>query len=438
MKFHSTRSKTPTLTFSDAINEGLAPDGGLYVPEHLPTVDVSGCCDAKLSFARLAEKVLAPFLNDDPLESKLGEICSQAFDFPVPLANNTSWPFPVLELFHGPTAAFKDVGARFLAQSLARILETKNTEATILVATSGDTGGAVASAFFERPRVQVKVLFPKGAVSPLQKHQLTCWGKNISSFEVEGDFDDCQRIVKEAFSDPVLKKKHHLTSANSISIGRLLPQITYYAYASLQFYEHNGKPASIAIPSGNIGNSVAALLAKRMGFPIDQIAFCTNANRAVRNYFETGNYQGFPTIKTMANAMDVGNPSNMERIFWLYPSLSALKRDTVVSQATDAEITKTIEQAAREFKTIWCPHTAAAGHFLLNNIPLSEWKNWILVATAHPAKFADSVQPILNGVPAAPQIPIPSQLTQIAKRPSHYENVSARLEDFVRQAFDRH
>ncbi|MEK6624299.1 MAG: threonine synthase, partial [Bdellovibrionota bacterium] len=265
------------------------------------------------------------------------EILKQALNFPVPL-NEISSNHYLLELFHGPTAAFKDIGARFLAVCFDKLGEQK----TILVATSGDTGGAVASAFYEKKGIKVVILFPKHGVSPLQRQQLTCWGQNILSLEVDGDFDDCQKLVKEAFLDKALCAKYALTSANSINIGRLLPQMTYYAFSSYKLFSQSQTPINFVIPSGNMGNGMAAVWAKEMGLPIGEIHFACNANRAIFDFFQNKKFTARDSFKTLANAMDVGNPSNMERLLDLEKRRPSVLGDLSASWHSDEKIRSVI------------------------------------------------------------------------------------------------
>src|SRR5215471_17735162 len=253
MKFLSTRGQSPAVSFGAALTQGLAPDGGLYVPEQWPTIPLSAF-DGASSLPEVAQILLQPFVAGDPIASEIGAITREAFDFPAPLEPVTAdGGLSVLELFHGPTAAFKDFGARFLAASMQRLRAKASRPLNILVATSGDTGGAVAAAFHQRPGIMVSVLFPKGLVSPTQERQLTCWGDNVHSLRVAGTFDDCQRLVKDAFTNPGLKSRFELSSANSINLGRLLPQAVYYAATSLAVYRRHGAPANFIIPSGNLG-----------------------------------------------------------------------------------------------------------------------------------------------------------------------------------------
>src|SRR5215475_3474234 len=266
--FRSSRAQAAPCTFSQAVLQGLAPDGGLYVPVEYPRATLQEFAGDR-GLAAVAVRLLTPFLGGDPLAPQLPAIAGEALDFPAPLvALDADGRLSVLELFHGPTAAFKDFGARFLAACFARMRPRDERTLTVLVATSGDTGGAVAAAFHGRPGVEVAVLFPKGLVSPTQERQLTCWGGNVRSFAVRGTFDDCQRMVKEAFRDPQLKEHTDLSSANSINLGRLLPQAVYYATASLTIWRATGEPASFIVPSGNLGNAAACIWAREVGLPI--------------------------------------------------------------------------------------------------------------------------------------------------------------------------
>ena len=281
MKFISTRGNAPAATFGSALTQGLAPDGGLYMPEAWPSLPLSAFEGAQ-ELSDIANVMLRPFVEGDAIAAEVANITRDAFDFPAPLNEITAdGRLSVLELFHGPTAAFKDFGARFLAAAMQRLRAGASRPLNILVATSGDTGGAVAAAFHRRPGVVVSVLFPKGLVSPTQERQLTCWGDNVHSFRVGGSFDDCQRLVKDAFVNPGLKARFDLSSANSINLGRLLPQAVYYAATSLAVYRQHGVVPNFIIPSGNLGNSVACVWARKLGLPIGRIVLAHNANRTV-------------------------------------------------------------------------------------------------------------------------------------------------------------
>lgn len=414
MRFLSTRSRAET-DLVDAVMQGLAPDGGLYVPDALPRFapdEVRG-----ETLAEIAAEVLAPFFAGSPLEGALPEICRDALDFPVPLKPLVGGKLAVLELFHGPTAAFKDVGARFLAAVMERALPIADYDSarpvTILVATSGDTGGAVAAAFHGRRGIRVGVLFPKGQVSPRQQHQLTCWGGNVRAFEVDGSFDDCQAMVKAAFVDPSLKARHRLTAANSINLGRLLPQVAYHAAASLWHFRAHGDAAGFIVPTGNLGNGVASIWAKAMGMPIREVVLAVNANRTIPDFLATGDWQPRPSVRTLASAMDVGNPSNMERLRDLLPDLEDLRAAVEAYPVDDEQIEKQIAQDADRFGEVWCPHTAT-GFWVYDHLPAPRRSaSWIVCATAHPAKFESIVEPIVGRA-----VDMPPALAELLERPT--------------------
>lgn len=411
MKYYSTRDKERVngLSASEAILKGLAKDGGLFVPEKLPTIPQ---LSATLPYPEFGAKVLSPFFEGDVLQDKLLAICQSAFNFPLVL--NKVSTFSVLELFHGPTAAFKDFGARFLACTMEALLKEMDKDLCILVATSGDTGGAVASAFHNREHLSVKVLFPKGRVAERQKKQLTVWGGNVESYEVSGSFDDCQRMVKEAFVDPSLK---NLSSANSINLGRLLPQMVYYVYTSVKHFEETGRKAHFIIPSGNVGNCTGAFWAKDMGAPIERITLSVNANKTIPDYLTEGVYRPRSSVQTLANAMDVGSPSNMERLFNLYPSFDEFKSKVDAYSVSDDEIRETIKAVYEKDGYICCPHTATALKVYKDHY---DGEDAIVVSTAHPAKFETIVEPLIGK-----SVEIPQNLAALLKKESIYKEISA-------------
>jgi threonine synthase len=423
MKFASTRGQSPEIGFSAALLQGIAPDGGLYVPRQWPTL--SGVAPGELP--QVGATLIGAFAEGDALAPAVPEIVRDAFNFPAPVKKLADGA-RVLELFHGPTAAFKDFGARFLAASLARIPRASGRPLRILVATSGDTGGAVAAAFHRRPGIEVVVLFPKGLVSPTQQQQLTCWGENVRSLAVRGSFDDCQRLVKEAFADAELRARAEMSSANSINLGRLLPQAVYYAASSLAIRQQTGRHASYIIPSGNLGNSAACIWAKRMGFPIDRIVLAHNANRTVPDFLDSGKYTPRPSVPTLANAMDVGNPSNMERLLALYPDAAKLGGQVQAFWVDDAAIRARIRTDKQRLGEIWCPHTATAAE-VHARLPAAERAahEWVLVATAHPAKFRETVEPL------AGPVPVPENLRRLYELPSSFEEIEPTL-DALRNA----
>jgi threonine synthase len=425
MKFLSTRGKSPQVTLRDALLRGLAPDGGLYVPAHLPKLDFAEDPDLKADSTRpkFARAILAPFFDEEPaLLEKLEFICGEALSFPTPIRRldpTTS----VLELFHGPTAAFKDVGARFLAATL-NIMETptgRPRSKTVLVATSGDTGSAVASAFYKREGFQVVILYPKGMISARQEKQLTFWGENVRAFSVLGDFDACQRLAKEAIADFELQSHHSFISANSISLGRLLPQMIYHARASVEYVSQSGAKPHLIIPSGNLGNGVAAMWAKSLGAPIAKVVLATNANRSLPNFLTSREWRTTATIPTLANAMDVGSPSNIERLRSLFPNHPQLLENVDSESVSDLEISNTIRE--QPYGEVFCPHTAAAVH--VRRLEKFRSHDAIICATAHPSKFESIVEPLIDR-----KLEIPSSIAQMIDHQKQAKDLEPNLNAF--------
>lgn len=421
MKFRSTRGQAPEATFSEALLAGLASDGGLYVPQQWP--DLAAMRPAPLP--QLGATLIGAVAGDDPLAAQIPAITADAFNFPAPLKRlGGAGYLSVLELFHGPTAAFKDFGARFLAASLARIPRPDSRPLRILVATSGDTGGAVAAAFHRRPGMEVVVLFPKGLVSPTQQQQLTCWGGNVRSLAVRGSFDDCQRLVKEAFVDPAMRAQALMSSANSINLGRLLPQAVYYAASSLEVHNATGGKASYIIPSGNLGNVAACIWARRMGLPIDRIVLAHNANLTVPEFLSTGVLRPRPSVATLASAMDVGNPSNLERLLHLFPGAGELAGQVSADWVADEAIRERIRLDKAALHETWCPHTATAAE-VYARLPEPErmTRHWVLVATAHPAKFREIIEPLVG------EVEVPDNLRRLYDLPASYDEINPSLSD---------
>jgi threonine synthase len=408
VQYLSTRTPGHRVSLSTALQDGLAPDGGLYVPEQFPDLGPGAFSDCT-TIEAVAERLLRPFAEGDPLANALPEICEAMYGFPVPL-RDVGRRTHVLELFHGPTAAFKDVGARFLADSLARLNEGAEQPLTILVATSGDTGAAVAAAFWKKPNVEVIVLYPKGKVSDRQEQQLTGWSDNVQTVAVRGVFDDCQQLVKQAFQDDTWQGRLRLSSANSINIGRLLPQMTYYAYASLQHWRAHGTRPNVIVPSGNLGNGLACLYARECGLPIGDVVLATNQNRPVTHYLDTGTYEAFESQETLATAMDVGDPSNMERLRHHWPSAEALREVLGAERVSDSHIERQIRRGPDAWDTVWDPHTATAVEARERRDPDDE-RPWILVATAHPAKFPEVVEPLVGH-----EVDVPDPLAEVMAR----------------------
>ena len=421
MKYESTRGGL-AVTLDEALVKGIADDGGLYLPVHLPSFVVTDFDNAD-SIPDVAGILLSPFFEGSVLGDSLEAILAETFSFPIPATPLADGNASLLELYHGPTAAFKDVGAGFLAACLSRLEGDEASPLTILVATSGDTGGAVAAAFNERPGMRVVVLFPDGRVSDRQQQQLTCWGDNVLSLRVQGSFDDCQALAKAALADAELSRRYRFSSANSINIGRLLPQSTYYADASLRHFRATGEKPGFIIPTGNLGNAMACVMAREMGLPIGPIVLATNANRAIPDYFESSEWLPRASIPTLASAMDVGDPSNMERLRSLLGDAQELREALGVFAVDDAQIEVEIKQAFVDYGFAICPHTATASYTWRNMDDATHNSvHWILVATAHPAKFETIVEPLIGE-----SLALPPELAAIMSRPSRSFELAASL-----------
>lgn len=420
MNVVSTRGSGP-IALADAIAKGQAPDGGLYLPETVPAQ--TGPWGDNL--AERATHAMAPFFAGDRLATALPDIVADSLSFDAP----TRWieeHTGLLELFWGPTAAFKDFGARFLASCLGKLFGAGDRH-TVLVATSGDTGAAVAAAFHRKPGVRVVVLYPDNRVSARQAHQLGAFGDNVTTYRVAGTFDDCQRMVKTAFADPELTAAHGLVSANSISLGRLLPQMSYYVHAALTA-QAEGRPApNFVVPTGNLGNAFACLMARTAGIPIGRVVLASNDNRVIPEFLQSGTYEPRDSVATLANAMDVGAPSNLERLRHLF----AHPADEVRAQWVDDDtIRATIRSTFERTGEIICPHTAC-GMTVRERLRQSDQAadrdgDWIVAATAHPAKFADVVEPLVGQA-----IEVPQALQDLLDRPAHAEPLGTTLDDLA-------
>ncbi|MCW5578042.1 MAG: threonine synthase [Dokdonella sp.] len=417
MNYLSTRGRAPAVDIDHALAEGLAPDGWLYVTQVVQLLDAADFA-ADEEMAAVAARVLHPFFAGSRLQSQLPAICAEAYAFPASL-RALDGSTHLLELFHGPTAAFKDYAARFLAASLGRLRDAEAPVSTVLVATSGDTGAAVAAAFHRRPGFRVVVLYPDGRVSPRQAHQLGSFGENVHALRVAGAFDDCQALVKRALIDADLRQACALTSANSISLGRWLPQMAYYAASALACARQQAAPLNYVIPTGNLGNALACVLARLVGLPIGDIVLATNANRVLPAYFASGSYAPAASIATLANAMDVGDPSNFERLRWLYPTRADLPGWLAADAVDDVDIAATIERTWRERSLAVCPHTATALCVLARLRARGEARACAAVATAHAAKFDSIVEPLI-GQPVA----VPPALAAMLARPAHAEPIA--------------
>ena len=405
MKYYSLRHQSPPVDFRTATITGQAPDGGLYFPETIPKFSADFRRELRgLSKATVAQHVMRPYVGSTIPEADLQLICAEAVDFAFPLV-------PVregvasLELFHGPTLAFKDVGARFMSRCLGHFAKAGDTPpVTVLVATSGDTGGAVASGFLGVPGVEVVILYPSGKVSPVQEQQLTTLGQNITALEVSGTFDDCQALVKQAFLDLELTRRRFLTSANSINVARWLPQQLYYCFAMQQWPE-GAAPPVVSVPSGNFGNLCAGLLAQASGLGLGHFIAACNANEPVPIYLRTGIYAPRPAVPTFSNAMDVGNPSNFVRILELFNNdLGKLRQALSADTVSDADTVAAIRQVWEQDGYLLDPHGAVAYVALRRYQARHSAAAGFLLATAHPVKFPAVVEPVLGRAIELPEV----------------------------------
>ena len=429
MQFYSTNNPALRLSLREAVMAGLAVDGGLYMPTSLPTLPQSAIQQlSHLSTPEVAQLVLQPFIGDEVPTTVLQRICSEAFNFPIPLVKLTE-DIGVLELWHGPTLAFKDVGARFMAQVMGYFAEQSQRVLTVLVATSGDTGSAVAHGFYRVPGIRVVILYPRGRVSHVQEQQLTTLGDNVSALSVAGSFDDCQKLVKQAFVDADLKQHLQLTSANSINIARLLPQMLYYWLAYQQVVSF-GLPIVFSVPSGNFGNLTAGLMAKRMGLSAQFIA-ATNSNDVVPDYLHTGTFVPRESLTTISNAMDVGNPSNFVRLLELYQhEVTTMRRDMVGYRTTDDETRQIIAQIYQNHQYLFDPHGAVGYHALQQYRATKPTAHYgIVLATAHPAKFAEVIEPVIHA--AVPLLERLAQCLHLPNLSSPLDNDFAQLKEYL-------
>jgi threonine synthase len=426
MKYFSTNKQSPEVDFREATIRGQAPDKGLYFPEQVPALDNSLLNEIRhLSKEEIAYRVIRPYVGDTIPEMELRRIAGETvnFDFPLVKVNEQ---ISALELFHGPTLAFKDVGARFMSRCLGYFSRERSEKVHVLVATSGDTGGAVAHGFYDVEGVDVVILYPSGKVSSVQEKQLTTLGKNIHSLEVDGSFDDCQRMVKQAFTDKELTSKIFLTSANSINVARWLPQQFYYFYA-LQQWNEKDAPV-ISVPSGNFGNICAGLLAHRSGLPVKHFIAACNANDVVPAYFANGDFKPAPAKATLSNAMDVGNPSNFIRMLEIFDhQFGALKQIVSSYSISDEETMSTIREVKQRFGYLPDPHGAVAYSSIMRYLKDHPGDKGIFLETAHPIKFYDVVEPLTGEA-----IPLPTAVKEIMDR----KKVSTRISTYYTELKD--
>lgn len=425
MQFYSTKNKNVRVGLAEALMRGIAPDGGLLMPTQIPQVSPNFLKTIrKRTFPEIATYLTSLFFQDDLPKETIENICTKSFDFTLPLTKLSN-NLVMLELFHGPTLAFKDFGARFMARITSYFARQTKKHITVLVATSGDTGSAVAAGFYKVPNIDVILLYPKGKVSPMQEKQLTTMGGNITALEIKGSFDDCQKLVKRAFGDYALRSRFTLTSANSINVARLLPQIFYYFYVYAKG-ESLGKPLVFSIPCGNLGNLTAAILAKHMGLPIARLIAATNRNDVFTRYIKTGIFTPKLSKTTLSNAMDVGNPSNFVRIVELYKNnLSKIRTDITSQSFSDSQTMTAIKEVWQKYQYIMDPHSAVAYLGLAQYQQKHPRINGIALATGHPAKFPELIENILHK-----KIPIPKGLKQALLGKKQTVELSNRFAEF--------
>lgn len=423
MKYYSTNKESVQVDFREAVIKGQAPDKGLYFPEQIPVLPKEFITDmANYSNEEIAFRVIRPYVGDAIPEDILFSIVKETINFPMPLVHITD-RVAALELFHGPTLAFKDVGARFMSRCLGYFMQDQDREITVLVATSGDTGGAVANGFYDVPGVQVVILYPSGKVSPVQEKQLTTLGKNIHALEVAGSFDDCQRMVKQAFADDELHKRRFLTSANSINVARWLPQQFYYFFAYKQWSDKQHPPV-ICVPSGNFGNICAGMLAHQSGLPAAHFIAACNANDVVTHYLDTRILEARTAVHTLSNAMDVGDPSNFIRILEIFHHQFPALKDKLSSYSiSDGETMETIGEVYNRHQYLLDPHGAVGYLSLQRYLDTHPGAQGIFLETAHPVKFPGAVEKI-TGRP----IPVPLALQSMMEKKKNSIKIGVEYE----------
>jgi len=431
MKFYSTNNTTEKVDLKEAVLKGLAPDNGLYMPEEIAELPNSFFETlAGKSLAEIGLQVANPIIDGDIPTEKFEQLVTEAMNFDTPLVKLDDKTY-VLELWHGPTLAFKDVGARFMARVSGYFAQGANETIHVLVATSGDTGGAVASGFYKVPGIQVTILYPKGGVSIMQEKQLTTLGENISAIEVRGTFDDCQRLVKEAFLDKDLNEKLTLTSANSINIARLLPQSFYYFRAMAQL--GNQSNVVFSVPSGNFGNLTAGLFAQRMGLPVSHFVVSTNVNKIVPDYLKTGDYQPKPSVATLSNAMDVGAPSNFARMLDLFGgSHEKMSEKLTGFHYTDEETLAAMAEVKQKYGYTIDPHGAVAYLGLKAYQQTNPEAVGIILETAHPAKFDETVAKAIGVLPE-----LPAELLALVEKEKVATEIGANYEELKKYLLDK-
>lgn len=435
MRLYSTKDTSHQATLSEAVMRGLPPDNGLYMPYDIPALPATFF--KQLPEMRLPEigfQICQNLFGETIPEADLREICQRALTFPAPV-HTLDGQRHILELFHGPSLAFKDFGARFMAQLMSYFNRNADQNLTILVATSGDTGGAVAAGFYQTPGIEVVILYPSGKVSPLQEKQLTTLGHNIQALEIDGTFDDCQALVKQAFLDRELTQKRRLSSANSINIARLIPQSFYYFETYRQLSDKD-TPLAFVVPSGNFGNLTAGLFAKKMGLPVEHFVAATNINDVVPTYLKTGTFQPKPSVRTLSNAMDVGNPSNFARMEDLFQNTdcstwNSMQQKVLGYAYTDAQTETAMRELEQQYQYVIDPH-GAVGYLAMNDYLRTHPQHQaVLLETAHPAKFLEDVERILGH-----KIDIPERLARLKVLPKKATSLGTDYPSFRQWLLD--
>jgi threonine synthase len=430
MQYYSLNKNSPHVDFREATLLGQAPDKGLYFPERIVSMpagllqNITGYSNEEIAY-----QVIAPYVSDTIPTEELKRIISDTINFNFPLHPVTTDIFS-LELFHGPTLAFKDVGARFMARCLGYFLRNENKQTMVLVATSGDTGGAVADGFYNVDGIQVVILYPAGKISEVQELQITTHGKNIHAIAIDGTFDDCQSLVKKAFTDKNLTKKISLTSANSINVARWLPQQFYYFFAWKDWADKKHPPV-ISVPSGNFGNICAGVLAMLAGIPFKHFIAACNTNDVLTGYFKSGIYHPKASVPTISNAMDVGDPSNLKRVIELFGNdIEQFRKNVSSFSCTEEETKETIRRVKEKYKYVLDPHGAVGFLALENYLKEHEDEKGIFLETAHPVKFLDVVEPVISE-----KIPLPVSLQEISHRKKKFTSMDADYEKFSQFLF---
>lgn len=428
MKYYNLKDHLEKIDFREATIKGQGKEKGLFFPENIPQFDQEFIQNLhQYSNEEIAYQCMKDFVGDEIPSEILKEIVAETVSFDIPLVKINE-QISILELFHGPTLAFKDIGARFMSRCLSYFLKDRNKKVTVLVATSGDTGGAVAHGFYKIPQINVVILYPKNRVSPVQEKQLTALGENISALEVDGSFDDCQNLVKQAFSDEEINSQLFLTSANSINVARWLPQQIYYLIALKQWIQEHKEQPVICVPSGNFGNICAGLLAHVRGLPASHFIAACNANQVVPDYFKTQNYQPQKAITTLSNAMDVGNPSNFVRILELFGNQFELVKNKISAYSIDDEQTmNTISQIYEKYRYVLEPHSAVALAAMEQYLQENPEQKGFILGTAHPVKFPEAVEKAIHT-----QIEIPEPLKELMEKDKKTVEINSDFEELRR------